>query len=602
MKFFHSFRVLLVTAIIVINICILPFSVSQVMSYVKEGYAIQFVDNARSTASLLSAQLSTLDIIQDQEKVRQYLDDLIGLGHLTYAQLIPDNGKKIVTSKSLTGSIKFSEDVVFGEHNDGMYFITGPFFDEAENTVGLYQFGFDESVTQYQMDNAIENIAFYALLFFVLSSIVVIFVAKKFTQPIAKLIEVADEISKGHVDITLSQDSNISEINSLTESLENMRAELVSRSREINSHQVYETEIMNNMADALIVIDNKWCVYDMNWEAQKMFKILREDVIGKTFSNLFSEDLMHDIKYRIEHESEKSLCFEWAGCQKRGICLYLELKLSVVNLNSGMFIVCSARDMTIRKETEDAMLDAKVKSEETSKAKSTFLYTMSHELRTPLNAIIGYSDLLIEDATAMDKPQFVDDLNNIQTSATHLLSLINTVLDLSKIEAGRMEVDVSYFTVKNLLDEILVTLNPNIKDQGNVFDADPKLLGVELETDFFKLKQIFINLIDNASKFTSNGEIHMELHKQETDFVEISVTDSGIGISESDIAGLFDSFKQVDSSSTREFDGTGLGLTISQKLSHLLCGDIYVESELGKGSKFIVRLKTKLSLPDQDVA
>lgn len=602
MNFLRSFRILLVSAILVINLCILPFVVGQVMDYVEEGYATQFVDNARSTASLLSAQLSTLDVNQDQEKVSQYLDDLIGLGHLTYAQLLPDKGQKILPSKSANSHIVFNEDVYFGQHDDNMYFITGPFFDASEELVGLYQFGFDESVTQYQMDNAIEKIGFYAVLFFVLSAIVIVYVAKKFTQPIAKLRDSANEIAAGHVDITLSHESNISELNSLTDSLEHMRTELINRSKEINAHEIYEAEIMNNMADALIVIDKNWCVHDMNWEAQKLFKIMREDVVGKQFSNLFSEDLMLAMKTEVESKSQKTLSFEWAGCKRRDICLYLELKLSIVNLNSGMFIVCSARDMTMRKKTEDALLNAKLKSEEASKAKSNFIYTMSHELRTPLNAIIGYSDLLLEDAATMDKPHFVHDLNSIQTSATHLLDLINTVLDISKIEAGKMQVDVSFFTIKNLLDEILVTLNPAIEGNGNVFEADADFLNFEFETDFFKLKQIFINLIENAAKFTSNGKITLSLHKIESEFVEISVTDSGIGISQNDMNRLFDSFTQVDSSSTRKFDGTGLGLAISQKLSHLLGGDIRVESELGKGATFIVRLRTKFPVSNQHVA
>jgi len=602
MNFFRSFRTLLVTAILVINLCILPFVVGQVMDSVEEGYATQFVDNARSTASLLSAQLSTLDIKQDQAKVSQYLNDLIGLGHLTYAQLIPDSSDKILPEKTASSHIKFKEDILFGQNDDNMYFIVGPYFDASEKVAGLYQFGFDESVTQYQMDSAIEKIAFYAVLFFVLSAIVVVYVAKKFTQPIAMLRDSANEIAAGNVDITLSHDSKISEIKSLTDSLEYMRTQLVSRSKEISAHEIYETEIMNNMADALIVIDKDWCVHDMNWEAQKLFKIMRDEVVGKEFSKLFSEDLMLDMKAEVESKSEKLLCFEWAGCKRRDICLYLELKLSIVNLNSGMFIICSARDMTIRKKTEDALLNAKLKSEDASKAKSNFIYTMSHELRTPLNAIIGYSDLMIEDADTIDNPNFVQDLHSIQTSATHLLDLINTVLDISKIEAGKMKVDVSFFTVQNLLDEILMTLNPIIERNGNILEADSELQNFEFESDFFKLKQIFINLIDNAAKFTSNGKISLYLNKVETDFVEISVSDAGIGISQNDMNHLFDSFTQVDSSSTRKFDGTGLGLAISQKLSHLLGGEIRVDSELGRGSTFTVRLQRRYPHLNQHVA
>jgi len=603
MNFFRSFRVLLVTTIMAINLCVLPYVVGKVISYVEQGYSIQFVDNARSTATLLSAQLTTLDVNHDRKKLSAYLDELIGLGHLTYAQILPDNSSPILPSKSSTGHVRFVEDLEFGEHGDNMYFTAGPFFNSSEKLVGLFQFGFDESVTQYQMENAKQKILYYTLVFFLLTTASIIFVAKKFTQPIAKIKDDALEIAEGNTEVTLNTDCKIAELSSLATSLEYMRQELVNHNKEIRSNEIYVSEIMNNMADALIIIDQDWRVYDLNWEAQKLFKCLKEEIVGEAFSMMFSEDLMQDMRLEIENNNQlDSMSFEWAGCKRRDICLYLEMKLSIVNLSSGKYIVCSARDMTIRKQTEEALMEAKATAEQASNAKSAFLSTMSHELRTPLNAIIGYSDLLLEDALPLGKPHFVQDLRNIHSAGAHLLSLINNILDLSKIEAGKMKVDITGFTVGDLLDEIMVTLGPVIDENKNVFEVNQKILDVNLETDFFKLKQILINLISNAAKFTSDGKIELDLEKIDKDFIEFSLHDTGIGISEDEVEHLFDSFTQADSSTIRQYGGTGLGLTISRKFSRLLGGDIRVESEKGKGATFFVRLPVKHPASHQDVA
>lgn len=602
MKIFRSFRVLLVTAIMVINLCILPFAVGPVMNYVEQGYAIQFVDNARSTASLLSAQLSTMNVTNEQQKLSQYLTDLIGLGHLTYAKILPDNGPPILPKKLSKNHVAFVEDMKFGQHDDNMYFVAGPLFDSSQQLVGLFQFGFDESVTQYQMENAKKKIAFYAIFFFIASAIVVAYVAKKFTHPVAKLKDAANIIAAGDTDIKLRTKTSISELVSLSQSLEEMRTELVNHNKEMRSNQVYVSEIMNNMADSLIVIDEHWRVQDINWEGQKMFKCLREEILGKDFSNLFSVDLMEDMKKEIENNTQDTLCFEWAGCKERNICLYLEIKLSQVKLTNGNYIVCSARDMTIRKQTEEALLNAKINAEQANNAKSAFLSMISHELRTPLNAIIGYSDLMLEEAATIDKPHFIQDLRNIHASGEHLLSLINNILDISKIEAGKMKVNIDRFSVRDLLDEVLGTLQPVIEKNNNVFKANSDIYEFQLETDFFKLKQILINLINNAAKFTKDGEINLDMTELDSSYVEFSLRDTGIGISKSEIEHLFETFTQVDSSARREHEGTGLGLAISRKFSRLLGGDMRVESERGKGATFFVHLPIRHPDARKDVA
>jgi len=236
-------------------------------------------------------------------------------------------------------------------------------------------------------------------------------------------------------------------------------------------------------------------------------------------------------------------------------------------------------------ELEEARRGAEVASEE----KSRFLASMSHELRTPLNAIIGYSEMLIEDASDLGNTGFVGDLNKIMGSGRHLLALINDILDLSKIEAGKMELYIERLSLMQLLVDVENTVAPLIAKNRNRLTVTASVQPDEIETDKTKLRQNLFNLLSNAAKFTENDEIRLsvERHLDESgDWLEFSVRDKGIGMTEEQQAKLFQAFVQVDSSTTRNYGGTGLGLAITQHFIRMMGGTIDVESEFGKGSTF----------------
>ncbi|MEZ4453849.1 MAG: ATP-binding protein [Nannocystaceae bacterium] len=237
------------------------------------------------------------------------------------------------------------------------------------------------------------------------------------------------------------------------------------------------------------------------------------------------------------------------------------------------------REVEIRKRAEEAALAA-------NQAKSAFLATMSHELRTPLNAIIGFSELLREDAV---DDQGIDDLDKIIGAAHHLLGLINDILDLSKIEAGRMELSVDVVDVRAIIELVAATTAPIAGARGNVIEAviDPDV--GTIVTDETRLRQILLNLTGNAAKFTKSGAIAIEAGIR-GEWLEIRVRDTGIGIPSDKLAAIFEPFIQADGSTSREFGGTGLGLAISHKLARLLGGGIVVSSEVGVGSLFTVHL------------
>lgn len=244
-------------------------------------------------------------------------------------------------------------------------------------------------------------------------------------------------------------------------------------------------------------------------------------------------------------------------------------------------------------KTLEQLKTAKAEAEAANRTKSTFLANMSHELRTPLNAIIGYSEMLIEEAEDQEIVEFVDDLDKIHRSGKHLLSLINDILDLSKVEAGRMELYLENFEVKQMIKDVTTTIEPLVQKNNNTLRLNcPQDIGI-IYADSTRIRQSLLNLLSNACKFTENGSVTLDVKRYLEDnkeWISLTVSDTGIGISQEQINKLFQPFSQADASTTRKYGGTGLGLVISRKFCQLMGGDILVESQVGVGSSFIIKL------------
>lgn len=252
-----------------------------------------------------------------------------------------------------------------------------------------------------------------------------------------------------------------------------------------------------------------------------------------------------------------------------------------------------------RKRAEIALQEALHKAEAASRAKSTFLANMSHELRTPLNAIIGYSEILEEIAVDDGLKYLIPDIHKIYGAGRHLLTLINDILDLSKIEAGRMELYLESFDLRNLIEEVVGTLHPLVEKNRNQLQVScSPNLGV-MYADLTKVRQILFNLLSNALKFTEAGTVLLSATREQagsSDWIYLRVADTGIGVSAGQQQGLFEPFIQGDASTTRKYGGTGLGLAISRLFCQIMGGDITLESELGVGSTFTVHLKAKVDI------
>jgi signal transduction histidine kinase len=248
--------------------------------------------------------------------------------------------------------------------------------------------------------------------------------------------------------------------------------------------------------------------------------------------------------------------------------------------------------------TATALRAATEEAERASTAKAEFLARMSHELRTPLNAVIGYSQILLEDARDEGDTASMQDLRKIHDAGQQLLKLVNEILDLSKIEAGKMDLHIEEVDAAALISEALDDEQPNLQSSNNALQVKlhPNLGSVAW--DVAKFRTLFIHIYENAHKFTRNGEVVVEAWREPLGgTIAIDVRDTGIGISQNQIEHLFEKFEVADDSSSSKYGGTGLGLALSQRLCQLMGGKILVESQVGVGSSFKIRLPARAGAP-----
>jgi signal transduction histidine kinase len=344
----------------------------------------------------------------------------------------------------------------------------------------------------------------------------------------------------------------------------------------------YVDNIIRSMGESLLVVDNTGVVRTANQAALSLLGYSEPELIGKP-AHLILDGA-------VPAASCRGL---GAGYRTRTDALIpVSLSASLMLGDTGRVEgqVWLAQDMTEYKRFERELIQAKEEAEQANHAKSMFLANMSHELRTPLNAIIGYSEMLQEDCRDRSLDEFVPDLTNIERAGKILLFLINDILDISKVEAGKMELCLETFDVAGLLEDVMRTAAPLARKNRNDIRIEcPPDIG-ELRADATRLSQSLLNLISNACKFTENGVISVEASRSPSDGVQITVRDTGIGITPAQLNNLFQSFTQADASTTRKYGGSGLGLALSRKLCQMMGGDISVQSEPGVGSSFTVHI------------
>ena len=369
---------------------------------------------------------------------------------------------------------------------------------------------------------------------------------------------------------------------------------------QLRESESLKAAILATAIDCVISITADSRIVEWNAAAEDTFGYTRDEVLGRTMPELIIPE-----EHRARHyagiarllETGKGRLLgkriEIEALRRDGTRFPVELAITSVAQRSAPYFTAYVRDITVRKQYERDLAAAKEDAEEANRAKSQFIANMSHELRTPLTAVIGYGEMLEEEAEDRGLTQMLDDLRKIDSNARHLLSLINDVLDISKIEAGKMDVHLERFDVAALVQELGATVEALVAKNENALRVEHAPDLGTMHSDPVKVRQSLINLLSNAAKFTERGTVTLEVAREgagDDGTLVFRVRDTGIGMSREELAKLFRRFSQADASTTRRFGGTGLGLSITRAFADMLGGEIKVESEAGKGTMFELRL------------
>jgi len=360
------------------------------------------------------------------------------------------------------------------------------------------------------------------------------------------------------------------------------KAEEDLRDSENKFRRIFEIE-----NDSLFLADsNTGEILETNQAAVKLYGYSRKELLGRNFHELSLNPsnvmtLIHRQKQRVDSEIAVS---------KHGIQCPIEISFAYFTWKGKEVFLAAVRDVSERRRVEQELRSAKEKAEESDRLKSAFLANMSHEIRTPLNAIVGFSRLLARKNYDQDKRKiFIDD---IQSNSNQLLTIINDILDISKIESGQFILNPTPVCINKILQEVYDTMQLQIKDKDVLLFCEKPLpdTDVTITVDEVRLKQILTNLLNNAIKFTEHGYIHFGYKSIDAKYLLFFVRDTGIGIAPEKHAIIFEHFRQEDDTTTRRYGGTGLGLSISKKLIELMGGTIWVESEKNKGAQFFINV------------
>lgn len=349
--------------------------------------------------------------------------------------------------------------------------------------------------------------------------------------------------------------------------------------------------LLESAPDAMVIVGGDGKITLVNSQVERLFGYQRAELLGQAV------ELLVPARFRERHSGNRCLFFEQPrarsmgeglqlfGLRKDGSEFPVEISLSPIETEEGLFVASAIRDATERRRYEQAL-------HETNRLKSEFLANMSHELRTPLNGIIGFSEFLIDEKPGPLNAKQKEFLNDVLNSGRHLLQLINDVLDLSKVESGKMELFPETFALEVAIDEVCSVLFPSVKHKKMSIRREVGADVARVTLDRRKFMQVLYNLLSNAVKFNDEGgEIRILVDRYRAHELRMRIRDTGIGIKAADFPKLFIEFQQLDMGATRRFGGTGLGLALTKKIIEFQGGRIDVESELGFGSTFTVYLR-----------
>jgi len=452
------------------------------------------------------------------------------------------------------------------------------------------------------------------------------FIAVRFARTLNQLAEAVRGVSEERFDVDLPRPAG-GQVGELAADLEVMLERMREHGTDIRERESRLRAVVRNAADGIITLDSTGEIESFNEAAERIFGYRSSEVIGQN-AKILLPALYHDeLEEYLTDTADPGVTTvigirEVVGQRKSGAIFPMEWAISAVAIRGRRVFTLILRDITMRKRVEedikrvneklekrvqrrtaelqqanDELAVARDKALAANRAKDTFLANMSHELRTPLNAILGYSEMLEEDMADSGNDEFVSDLQRIQSAGKHLLTLINDVLDLAKVEAGKMTLNLEQFEVAPVLDEVAGAIGFFLGKNSNELKLDfDDELG-EMHADRTRIRQVLFNLLGNACKFTENGTITLSARRQgegPDGRIVLCVADTGIGMTTEQVQQIFQPFSQADDKIGVKYGGTGLGLAISRRFCRMMGGDIKVESNHGEGSRFTVRLPVEV--------
>jgi len=375
-----------------------------------------------------------------------------------------------------------------------------------------------------------------------------------------------------------------------------LEIKVAERTRELSAANLFLDSMIENIPNMIFVKDAKDLRFvRLNRAGEDLLGFSRHELIGKNDFDFFPADQAERFisadRETLRNRHLVDIPEETIQTKNKGQRILHTKKIPILDATGEpSFLLGISEDITEARQAQEALLRAQEEADRANRAKSQFLASMSHELRTPLNAILGFSELLSDDATdQFDKSTRRRFLDQIHSSGQHLLQLINDILDLSKVEAGQMELHLQSVELGGLVQEVSATIEPLARSKAIELNAK-SIHEISLIADAAKVKQMLLNLVSNAIKFTpTGGRIDIRIRRLES-WVEIAVSDTGIGIAKEDMDRLFTEFQQLDAGPGRQQEGTGLGLALTRRFAELHGGQVIVESEVGKGSTFTLRL------------
>jgi signal transduction histidine kinase/DNA-binding response OmpR family regulator len=426
------------------------------------------------------------------------------------------------------------------------------------------------------------------------------FIVRSIAKPLSHLIGTIDRLGAGDLDVTMPAPGS-DEIGAMARTLALFRDSLRERNR-LTAERERERQTLSaaiaTISDGFVLYDKEDRIVVCNDRVREIYPGIADLFRpGMSFREILEIAVTRQVVDLAGHTAE-----EWIAERMRqhaapfSVVEYTYqgnrwVRISERKTQDGGTVTVYT-DITELKHRQIELEQAREQAEQANKAKSQFLASMSHELRTPLNAIIGYSEILQEDVADLGRDNLVSDLKKIEGAGRHLLGLINDILDLSKVEAGRMDVFIEDVEIVPLLEEVRAIIVPLADKNGNVTEFQmAENLGT-MRTDRTKLKQSLLNILSNASKFTENGRLTVVADRLESDrpVVRFAISDTGIGMTEEQLGRLFEAFSQADASTNKKYGGTGLGLAITRNFCELLGGEITVSSRPGEGSTFTIIL------------